>query len=236
MMAFHRDGRRIAFGSRLDIGARLKDTDPAALAVFLRDPTQIICASWPRERTMALPGAGDFRLVQLPISFAGAATIDFHVDVHLDVDPRDGRVTLRSYAVDTSVSLRGGSKTKVIVDLELQGELRPIAAASRTTEEAEIAGFVAYETSGSLQGPLVLLPDAALRAATEAINHTVLLFARRDFVRGIKRNFDAWYAEPGRKAEVAVLLKDEAKVAEAAAVALEEAAVAWEAPISSESV
>ena len=90
------------------------------------------------------------------------------------------------------------------------------------------ASFVAYETSGSLQGPLVLLPDAALRATTEAINHTVLLFARRDF--------DAWYAEPGRKAEVAVLLKDEAKVAEAAAVALEEAAVAWEAPISSESV
>lgn len=203
-MSFERRANSIYFGARMDVNTKLRDIDPASLAAYLREPTAIMAASWPRDRIQNLDSPGNFRLIQEPINFAGLATIDFFVDVHVDVSPQ-GTVTLESYDIQTTATINGQSK-RVPVQLKLRGGLDPVfnpsssdstsLESSRAEEGARLKGFVGYEASGPLQGPLVVCPDPVLKIATEAINRAILLFARRDFVQGIARNYRLWLIEP----------------------------------------
>mmetsp|Transcript_29541 Transcript_29541/g.59324 ORF Transcript_29541/g.59324 Transcript_29541/m.59324 type:complete len:260 (-) Transcript_29541:170-949(-) len=201
-MSYERRGNSINFGARMDVDERLRDIDPAALAVFLQDPTQIMAASWPRDRIRKLKAPGDFRLIQEPLDFAGLIQIDFFVDVHVDISP-EGRVSLESYGIETTATVNGQRKV-VPVELKLRGGLDPVVGPSLrtpTNEGARLKGYVAYDSGGALLGPLIFCPDVVLRGATSAINRTILLFARRDFVNGIARNFNTWFT-PKQKAEI----------------------------------
>jgi hypothetical protein len=213
-MMFERKGGRIYFGSRLDVNTKLRATDPVALAAFLSDPANVIAASWPAERTVRL-GNGNFRLVQDPINFAGLVKIEFFVDVHVDVEP-NGRVALQSYNIQTTAQLRGGPPVLAPVEINLQGELKPVLrgeaskirrAVGGSIDQSLIEGFVAYSSSGPLTGPIAFTPDAVLKVSTDAINTAILTFARRDFVNGIKRNFDRWYT-PQRRQEIEARLNE----------------------------
>mmetsp|Transcript_27714 Transcript_27714/g.61851 ORF Transcript_27714/g.61851 Transcript_27714/m.61851 type:complete len:280 (-) Transcript_27714:133-972(-) len=197
---FKRKGDKIYFGARLDVDSRLRNADPKGLAAFLQDPTQIMAASWPRHRIKAM-GGSEFRLIQEPIDFAGLVKIDFFVDVETTVSS-DGRVVLRSKGIETTL-VTGNGRRKVPVELKLWGELQPVAKSLEQPNEtgARLKGFVQYETSGPLQGPLFLVPDAVLKISTRAINKAILTFAERDFVNGINRNFREWYT-PARRAEL----------------------------------
>jgi len=203
-MGFERRGNAIYFDARLEIDKRLRDTDPVGLARFLEDPKEVMAASWPKERIRALDTArgGDYRLFQEPINFAGLLEIDFFVDVHLEVDPRDGLVTLRSYNVETTANGR-----PVKVNLEIEGALAPVVAnggGGGGQPSSLLRGHVSYKSSGELIGPLILCPDVVLRTAVAGVNKAILTFARRDFVKGIQRNFRAWegVAGPARAAPV----------------------------------
>lgn len=207
-MMYKRNGDKVSFGSKLEVDTKLRATNPEALAVFLADPANVIAASWPAERTVPL-GNGNFRLVQLPINVAGLLKVEFFVDVHVDVQP-NGSVSLQSYNIQTTAQLQGGKAFPVPVEINLQGELKPVfrgqasklrTAVGGSADQAVIEGFVAYTTTGPLTGPVALLPDAALKVSTDAVNSAILTFARRDFVNGIKRNFDQWYT-PQRRLEI----------------------------------
>ena len=216
-MMYERKGDKVSFGSKLEVDTKLRATNPEALAVFLADPANVIAASWPAERTVPL-GNGNFRLVQLPINVAGLLKVEFFVDVHVDVEP-NGSVALQSYNIQTTAQLQGGKAIPVPVEINLQGELKPVlrgqaskirTAVGGSADQAVIEGFVAYTTTGPLTGPVALLPDAALRVSTDAVNSAILTFARRDFVNGIKRNFDRWYT-PQRRLEIEAKAQEKLK-------------------------
>ena len=150
-----------------------------------------MAASWPQHRIKAL-GGSDFRLLAGPIDFAGFAQIDIFVDVETTVST-DGRVELKSKSIEVSL-LKGDKCRKVPVEFDLQGVMEPVVNdESQQSQDVRIKGFVQYESAGTLQGGLLYVPTLALRLSTKSINKTILTFAKRDFVSGIKNNFREWY-------------------------------------------
>jgi len=65
------------------------------------------------------------------------------------------------------------------IDIEVVGQLAP------TGDGKGVAGRIAFQTSGKLPPPFLLLPEAAIKAASDAINKTITQFAIQSFEKGV---------------------------------------------------
>jgi hypothetical protein len=64
------------------------------------------------------------------------------------------------------------------IEIEVVGQLAP------TPDGKGVSGKIAFSTSGNLPGPLRIVPEGALRAASDSINNTITQFAIASFEKG----------------------------------------------------
>ena len=92
--------------------------------------------------------------------------------------------TLQSVAFDPNVQVLPGLRINADalgIVIEVAGQMQRSGAG--------VTGTIAFQTTGTLPPPLRILPEAALRAASDAINGTIVNFAIRSFQSGARKNF-----------------------------------------------
>ncbi len=77
--------------------------------------------------------------------------------------------------------------------MDLYGETRVVPPHELSPKEgASIHGMVRFNLTGPLDGPLLFLPDFALRTATQAVTKLITAYARDDFVGRLVNNYEEW--------------------------------------------
>ncbi|KAH8046800.1 hypothetical protein JL722_13434 [Aureococcus anophagefferens] len=171
---YKRVGKRVEFGGSWLIRETFDDgVDAARAAAWLEDPRRVLAAAWPAEHIRASDGGGGdvlaFALTQDPIDFAGLVHVDRVVDADVAREPRGG-VSLASRSVEAFATLRG-KRRPVPMDFRLRGHLEGQPDARRRA----LAGSFEYSMSADLIGPLVFVPDRALRLAAAGVNRKLAL-------------------------------------------------------------
>lgn len=195
---FKRQGNRINFGATLQIQEVLKGVDPKGLELYLKDPRNMMAAAWPRDLIEPL-GNDEYRLNQEPLNFANLLQIEYSVDVRT-VERASGGIEMESTRIRSTASLGGGVRQEVPIDLTLTGVLQPLKPVSQG-QGVLLQGDVKFATSGQLIGPLLFAPTPVLQAATDTVNRGILEYARREFVRGVRKGYMDWWT-PARQREV----------------------------------
>mmetsp|Transcript_11296 Transcript_11296/g.17317 ORF Transcript_11296/g.17317 Transcript_11296/m.17317 type:complete len:134 (+) Transcript_11296:1-402(+) len=67
--------------------------------------------------------------------------------------------------------------------IEVVGQLAP------TPDGTGVAGKIAFQTSGKLPPAFLILPEAVIKAASDAINNTITKFAIESFEKGAKSKY-----------------------------------------------
>ncbi|KAH8070221.1 hypothetical protein JL720_11777 [Aureococcus anophagefferens] len=156
---YKRVGKRVEFGGSWLIRETFDDgVDAARAAAWLQDPRRVLAAAWPAEHIRASDGGGSdvlaFALTQDPIDFAGLR----------------GGVSLASRSVEAFATLRG-KRRPVPMDFRLRGHLEGQPGARRRARSSAAE----YSMSADLIGPLVFVPDRALRLAAAGVNRKLAL-------------------------------------------------------------
>ena len=102
--------------------------------------------------------------------------------------------TLQSQGFDPNIEVLPGmqiSADSLGIVIEVAGQLQA------TKDGKGVTGKIAFQTSGKLPGPLMLLPESALKGASDTINKTVVDFAVRSFQNGARKNFANFLSKKG---------------------------------------
>ena len=97
--------------------------------------------------------------------------------------------TLQSVAFDPNVQVLPGlriSADALGIVIEVAGQMRRSGSG--------VTGTIAFQTTGKLPPPLRVLPEPALKAASDAINGTIVKFAVRSFQSGAQKNYKEFLA------------------------------------------
>lgn len=97
--------------------------------------------------------------------------------------------TLQSVAFDPNVQVLPGlriSADALGIVIEVAGQMRRSGSG--------VTGTIAFQTTGKLPPPLRILPEPALKAASDAINGTIVKFAVRSFQSGAQKNYKEFLA------------------------------------------
>lgn len=173
---------KVEFGGSLTIDSRLYGVRADRFAQYLT-PQRVVAAAWDPKMIQAL-GDDTFRLRQDPYKFADVLQVAISVDVQVK---RSGTgLTLASRDIDCVAGI-GRDLQKLDLGIQLDGSLEP----QRDTI-ARLKGSFKFTTSGTLVGPLILLPDAVLSTATSGVNLGILAYARNRFVKGIDADYRRW--------------------------------------------
>jgi hypothetical protein len=99
--------------------------------------------------------------------------------------------TLQSEEFDPNVEILPGmslSAAALGIVIEVAGQLQA------SKDGSGVTGKIAFQTSGKLPGPLRLVPESALKSASDTINQTVVDFAVKSFQTGARQNFAKFLA------------------------------------------
>ena len=92
--------------------------------------------------------------------------------------------TLQSVAFDPNVQVLPGLR----INADALGIVIEVAGQMRRSGSG-VTGTIAFQTTGKLPAPLRVLPESALKAASDAINGTIVKFAVRSFQSGAQKNY-----------------------------------------------
>mmetsp|Transcript_15612 Transcript_15612/g.53273 ORF Transcript_15612/g.53273 Transcript_15612/m.53273 type:complete len:240 (+) Transcript_15612:3-722(+) len=182
---FTKKSSLIEFGGKMVMDEAILMGSSSELSDFLT-PDRVIRAAWDPRNIEALPG-GLYRLTQEPFDFVVVKVKNF-VDVAISQE-EDGLIVLESRGI--TVFIEGLRPQKLDVQLSLRGSLEP----PRSSAVSSLKGGFNFSAKGTLVGPLLFVPEVALRVATTAINTGIIVYARDRLLRGIKRDFAAWRVE-----------------------------------------
>lgn len=174
----------IEFGASLKFDNRITSARRADVVDYLSDPRNVLSAAWPPEHILPTPDASVFRLRQGPLDFI-MLDVTTLVDCHVATDAVTGAVRLSSRGIENTVRGPPPRRATQTVHLELQldGGLEPQPADEGAVPV--LRGAIGYTAKATLPGPLILIPDTALRSAVAGLNALTLAYAERRFVSGI---------------------------------------------------
>lgn len=95
--------------------------------------------------------------------------------------------SLQSVGFDPNIQLLPGvgiSAASLGIQIEVDGELRP------TLDGRGVQGKISFATQGNLPPPLRLLPEPALKLASDTINETIVQFAINSFETGARKKYE----------------------------------------------
>ena len=196
-----REARRIEFGATARLVTEL-DNDQTSDSQFsseelisdwLRDEQSFAMSIW-RPDLIERKNDNVYRLQLMTLQFVTLSLAPW-VDLRMKtVDDSKGNpvFTLQSVDFDPNVKILPGvriSAETLGITIEVAGQLRASADGKGVT------GSIAFETQGNLPSAFRLIPDAALKAASDTINQTVVNFAIKSFETGATSNYKKYAKE-----------------------------------------
>ncbi|KAH8046280.1 hypothetical protein JL722_13753 [Aureococcus anophagefferens] len=169
---YKRVGKRVEFGGSWLIRETFDDgVDAARAAAWLQDPRRVLAAAWPAEHIRASDGGGSdvlaFALTQDPIDFAGLV----HADCVVGVGVASARRRVARVAERRGLRDAPGQAAARADGLPAP---RPPRGPARRRARGAVGSFE-YSMSADLIGPLVFVPDRALRLAAAGVNRKLAL-------------------------------------------------------------
>jgi len=171
------------------------------ISKWLLDERRVAEAIWDPKLLSDL-GENNYRLQLMTLNFV---TIQLapSVDVQMWTEQGAGdnsipspKFRLQSIAFDPNVQILPG----VGIDAGRLGIHIDVAGEMRVSEDGRgLSGRIGFVSSGILPPPLRLLPDSALRGATELICRQVSSFAIQSFQRGATAKYRKFHSEEQRK-------------------------------------
>jgi len=158
---------------------------------WLRDERGLALSIWDPKLIKEMDN-NVFRLEVMTLQFVTlqlAPWVDIQMKTVLDEKQQQPVFTLQSVSFDPNVQLLPGMR----INAEALGIVIEVAGQMRRSGQG-VTGTIAFQTTGKLPPPLRILPEPALKAASDTINQTVVKFAIRSFQNGAKKNYKEFLA------------------------------------------
>lgn len=187
---------RVEFGSTTDLVTNFDNADIDTITQWLSDEKQIALSIWDKDLLTDL-GGSVYRLQLMTLQFV---TIQLapKVDTKMWTVMENGSPVfkLQSGEFDPNIQLLPGLNIPAEalgIKIQVVGELRPLPSGKGVT------GKIGFVSGGDLPPPMRLLPTAALKSASDLICTTVTNFAKQNFQRGAKKNYQEFRASLNNK-------------------------------------
>lgn len=188
------DGQ-VSFGATANLVTQLDDAEsrPEDIQEWLTDERSLALSIWDEELIQE-KGDNVYRLQIMTLQFVTMKLRPW-VDTRMKtVKNSKGNpvFTLQSQDFDPNIEVLPGmqiSADSLGIVIEVAGQLQA------KSDGKGVTGKIAFQTSGKLPGPLLVLPESALKSASDTINQTVVDFAVQSFQTGAKKNFANFLAK-----------------------------------------
>ena len=183
---------RIEFGSTANLVTTLNHDRPDfdLIADWLSDERGLALSIWDESMLREVePSIYQLQTMNLQfVTIQLAPTVDMKMQTrYIKDDPKQPIFLLQSVGFDPNIQLLPGitmSAEELGIVIDVSGELRP------TKDGTGVTGKISFATCGNLPPPLRLVPDSALKAATDGINKVIVDFAVQNFGKGARKNYD----------------------------------------------
>lgn len=178
---------RVEFGSTANLITSFDNADMKSVQMWLSDEKRVAMSIWDETLIRDL-GDNMYRLKLMKLQFVTIALAP-EVDNRMwtEQDTSLGPVfKLQSMGFDPKIQLAPGLNipaSSLKIDIEVVGELK----ACKNGKGVE--GKIGFVSSGDLPPPLRLLPEPALKAASDTICKTVSDFAIKSFQMGARNKY-----------------------------------------------
>lgn len=179
---------RVEFGSTVRLLTNLDNADMVTVSDWLSDERRVALSIWD-EKLIEDRGNNVYRLQLMTLQFV-TIQLSPRVDNRMwtEIDQSNGVPVfkLQSIDFDPNIQLLPGMNipaSALGIDIEVVGELRP----SRDGKGVE--GKIGFVTSGNLTPPMRLLPEPALKTASNVICKTISDFAIQSFQKGARLKY-----------------------------------------------
>lgn len=182
----------VQFGSTANLVTQLSPTpNHNSIAGWLSDERRVALSLWDPS-LLSERGNAVYQLQVMQLQFV-TMTLAPTVDVKMWTDNEENLpvFSLQSIAFDPNLQLLPGLGVKADslgIVIEVVGDLRP------TLDGKGVTGKIAFETGGELPPPMRLLPEPALKAASDVICDTVTKFAIQSFQKGATDKYNEYAA------------------------------------------
>lgn len=190
----NRNDGTVAFGATANLVTELDNAGNSDdIKEWLQDERSLALSIWDEELIQE-KGGNLYRLQIMKLQFV-TLKLQPWVDTRMKTvknSKGDPVFTLQSEAFDPNVELLPGmqvSAESLGIVIEVSGQLQA------TADGKGVTGKIAFQTSGALPGPLRVLPESALKGASDSINQTVVNFVVRSFQTGARKNFGDFLAK-----------------------------------------
>jgi hypothetical protein len=192
----NRSEGQIAFGATANLVTQL-DGNPQGedIAEWLTDERSLALSIWDNDLIQE-KGDNVYRLQIMSLQFV-TIKLQPWVDTRMKtVKNSKGNpvFTLQSVDFDPNVQIIPGisvSAETLGIVIEVAGQLQASA------DGKSVTGKIAFQTSGKLPGLLRVVPESALKSASDTINNTVVNFVVQNFQTGAKNNFASFLRKRG---------------------------------------
>mmetsp|Transcript_15534 Transcript_15534/g.18936 ORF Transcript_15534/g.18936 Transcript_15534/m.18936 type:complete len:264 (+) Transcript_15534:307-1098(+) len=179
---------KVSFGSTLTLKTNFQNGDLDSICDWLKDEKRVALSIWDEKMIKDL-GNSVYRLQIMTLQFV-TIRLTPSVDTKMWIE-KDGRndepvFKLQSINFDPNIELMPGLNIpaeSLGIQIEVVGELRP----SRDGKGVE--GKIGFVSGGELPGPMRLLPEPALKSASDLICKTVGDFAVMNFQNGARAKY-----------------------------------------------
>jgi len=183
---------KVEFGSTANLVTQLSQTpNQDLIAGWLSDERRVALSIWD-PKLVSEKGNAIFQLQVMQLQFV-TITLAPTVDVKMWTSQRNNLpvFSLQSIAFDPNLQILPGVGVKADslgIVIEVVGDLRP------TEDGKGVMGKIAFQSGGELPPPMRLLPEPALKAATDTICDTVTKFAIQSFQQGAIAKYQEYAA------------------------------------------
>ena len=175
----------IEFGATANLVTQLDNKASAKddITLWLQDERGLALSIWDKKLIKEM-GDSVYRLQIMPLRFVTMSMqpwVDVRMITTIDPATQEPIFTVQSINFDPNIEIMPGMRINAAtlgVLIEVAGELRPSATGKGVT------GCIAFQTKGKLLPPLRLLPEPALKAASDTINQTIVNFVVQNFQKG----------------------------------------------------
>lgn len=183
----------VEFGSSAKLVTRL-DTNQnlEGISEWLSDGRGLALSIWD-EKLMKDLGNGVYRLQTMKLQFVTiqlSPTVDMKMSTVAEPANKNLPLfSLQSVSFDPNIQILPGvgvSASSLGIEIDVDGELRP------TADGKGVEGKISFATKGNLPPPMRLLPEPALKLASDTINETIVKFAIQSFESGAKKKYNEY--------------------------------------------
>jgi hypothetical protein len=175
----------IEFGATANLVTQLDNKASAKddISLWLQDERGLAMSIWDKKLIKEM-GDSVYRLQIMPLRFVTISMqpwVDVRMKTTIDPATQEPIFTVQSINFDPNIEIMPGMRISAAtlgVVIEVAGELRPSATGKGVT------GCIAFQTKGTLPPPMRLLPEPALKAASDTINQTIVNFVVQNFQKG----------------------------------------------------